>query len=83
MCSTYAVAERDFAQLNQLLRPNAPTIALEGRVAFANNHTVDCLKGNILKTVGRFWLVPEKVPKRCDIWISADRKEFRDIGFKN
>lgn len=39
--STNVVSERDFAQLDRLLRekPNARTLALEGMVMFANNKT--------------------------------------------
>ena len=41
VAKTNAVSERDFAQLDRLMRekPNAATIALEGMVLFANNCT--------------------------------------------
>ena len=43
--NTNAVSERDFAQLDRLLRqkPNADTIALEGMLMFANNKTAQWL----------------------------------------
>ena len=53
--STNAVSERDFAQLDRLLRekPNASTIALEGMIAFANNHTADWLKVKSIEESGK------------------------------
>ena len=42
---TNAISERDFAQLDRLLRekPNADTVALEGMILFANNKTATWL----------------------------------------
>ena len=42
---TNVVSERDFAQLDRLLRekPNASTLSLEGMIMFANNKTGDWL----------------------------------------
>ena len=41
VAKTNAISERDFAQLDRLLRekPNAQTVALEGMILFANNKT--------------------------------------------
>ena len=56
---TNVVSERDFAQLDRLLRekPNASTLSLEGMIMLANNKT-----GELMPTS---CCMPSAIDRRC------------------